>query len=173
MARGVELLYMAHCTPATQKLEGLAGISTSDVTTVAENTNRSRPELASWTALGWVLSRQWFTRVWCVQEIVLAQSSKVSIGSHSLVWIKLGVTAAWLTEQSLATDYDVPANLEGLSWDTAYSMFDTNGLSESSLLEILVTFRDFNATDPRDKVYGLLGLVGEENLKGYRGVDYS
>ncbi|OBR05707.1 heterokaryon incompatibility protein [Colletotrichum higginsianum IMI 349063] len=172
MAKGVELLDMAHFTPATQKFEGLAGVSISDITTVAENTNRPKPELASWTALGWVLSRQWFTRVWCVQEIVLARSSKAYIGSHSLDWIKLGVTAAWLSEQSLATDYNVPDELEGLSWDTAYSMFDTDGLSESSLLDILVTFRDFDATDPRDKVYGLLGLVGEENLKGFRGVDY-
>ncbi|TKW55313.1 Heterokaryon incompatibility protein 6, OR allele [Colletotrichum tanaceti] len=147
-AKGVELLDMAHFTPATERFEGLD------------------PQA------GWVLSRQWFTRVWCVQEIVLARSSKVYIGSHSLDWIKLGVTAAWLSEQSLATDYDVPAELEGLSWDTAYNMFDTDGLSEFSLLDVLVAFRDFNATDPRDKVYGLLGLVGEESLEGFRGVDY-
>ncbi|KAK2041798.1 heterokaryon incompatibility protein [Colletotrichum somersetense] len=171
-ARGVALLAMAHFTPAWERLEGLAGVSIPDIAAVAERTGRPGPDPAGWAAIRWVLSRPWFTRVWCVQEIVLARASRVCIGSHSLDWVKLGVTASWLSEQCLASDYDVPPELEGLNWDAAYSMFDTSDLSESSLLEVLVAFRDLAATDPRDKVYGLLGLVSDEALACFRGVDY-
>ncbi|KDN71775.1 putative heterokaryon incompatibility protein [Colletotrichum sublineola] len=171
-ARGVALLAMAHFTPATERSEGLAGVSIPDIAAVAERTGRPVPDAEGWTALRWVLSRPWFTRVWCVQEIVLARASKVCIGSHSFDWVKVGIAASWLSEQSLASDYDVPPELEGLNWDAAYSMFDTSDLSESSLLEVLDAFRDLNATNPRDKVYGLLGLVNNEALACFPGVDY-
>ncbi|EFQ25166.1 heterokaryon incompatibility protein [Colletotrichum graminicola] len=171
-ARGVALLAMAHFTPATERLEGLAGVSIPDIAAVAERAGRPGPDPEGWAAIRWVLSRPWFTRVWCVQEIVLARASKVCIGSHSFDWVKLGVTASWLSEQSIASDYDVPPELEGMNWDAAYSMFDTSDLSESSLLEVLVAFRDLVATDPRDKVYGLLGLVSHEALARFPGVDY-
>ncbi|KAK1598860.1 heterokaryon incompatibility protein [Colletotrichum navitas] len=165
-ARGVALLAMAHFTPATERLEGLAAVSIPDIAAIAERAGRAGPDPEGWAAIRWVLSRPWFTRVWCVQEIVLARASRVCVGSHSFDWVKLGVTAAWLSEQSLASDYDVPPELEGLNWDAAYSM------SESSLLEVLVVFRELVATDPRDKVYGLLGLVSNDALACFPGVDY-
>ncbi|TDZ58222.1 hypothetical protein CTRI78_v005628 [Colletotrichum trifolii] len=164
---------MAHFTPATRRMDGLAGVSMTDLDAVAERTQSAKPDNEAWEALRWLLSRPWFTRVWCVQEIVLARSSRVHVGAFSLDWPKLGVTAAWLSEQSLAFDYDIPVELEGLAWDNAYGMFDTSELSESSLLEVLVEFRDFNATDPRDKVYGLLGLVNAGELEGFPIVDYN
>ncbi|TEA09792.1 hypothetical protein C8034_v012062 [Colletotrichum sidae] len=164
---------MAHFTPATRRMDGLAGVSMTDLDAVAERTQSAKPDNEAWEALRWLLSRPWFTRVWCVQEIVLARSSRVHVGAFSLDWPKLGVTAAWLSEQSLAFDYDIPLELEGLAWDNAYGMFDTSELSESSLLEVLVEFRDSNATDPRDKVYGLLGLVNAGELEGFPIVDYN
>ncbi|WYZ43182.1 hypothetical protein EsH8_VI_000881 [Colletotrichum jinshuiense] len=172
LAKGVELLSMAHFTPAPQRLEGLAGVSMADIAAAAERMGRLKPDEAAWAALAWLLSRPWFTRVWCVQEIVLARSSVVYVGSCSLDWVKLGVTAAWLSEQSLTSGYDVPSELEGLRWDNAYAMFDTSELSESSFLDVLVYFRDHNATDPRDKVYGLLGLISCDALELFPGVDY-
>ncbi|KAF6817868.1 heterokaryon incompatibility protein [Colletotrichum musicola] len=159
---------MAYFTPATESEEGLAGVSLSDVAGAAGR----GPNNESWDALRWLLSRPWFTRVWCVQEIVLARSSRVHVGSRSFDWEKLGVTAAWFSEQNLASDYDVTRELQGVSWENAYGMFDTSEISELSFLEILTTFRDFDATNPRDKVYGLLGLASEEALEGFPAVDY-
>ncbi|KAF6812498.1 heterokaryon incompatibility protein [Colletotrichum plurivorum] len=167
LSKGVELLSMAHFTPATESQDGLAGVSISDIAAAG-----LIPDEASWDALRWLLSRPWFTRVWCVQEIVLARSSRVHVGSRFFDWEKLGVTVAWFSEQNLASDYDVPRELQGVSWENAYGMFDTSEISELSFLEILTTFRDFDATNPRDKVYGLLGLAIEEALEGFPGVDY-
>ncbi|KAI8217951.1 Heterokaryon incompatibility protein 6, OR allele [Colletotrichum sp. SAR 10_77] len=172
LSRGVEILSMAHFTIATEKMEGFAGVSISDIASAAQRVGLPKPDSKSWNALKWLLSRPWFTRVWCVQEIVLARSSRVYVGSHSFEWDRLGVTAAWLSEQNLANDYDVPSELDGIAWENAYSMFDKSELSELSFLEILLSFRDFNATNPRDKVYGLLGLINEATLEGFASVDY-
>ncbi|CAI0647742.1 unnamed protein product [Colletotrichum noveboracense] len=172
LSRGVEILSMAHFTIATEQMEGFAGVSISDIASAAQRLGLPKPDSKSWSALKWLLSRPWFTRVWCVQEIVLARSSRVYVGSHSFKWDRLGVTAAWLSEQNLANDYDVPSELDGIAWGNAYTMFDKSELSELSFLEILLSFRDFNATNPRDKVYGLLGLVNEAILEGFASVDY-
>ncbi|KAL0765147.1 hypothetical protein CaCOL14_012406 [Colletotrichum acutatum] len=172
LAKNIDLLSMAHFTPATQALEGLAGVSIANIAAVGMRLGKSESKAEDWEALGWLLSRPWFTRVWCVQEIVLARSSRVYVGSRSLDWVKLGVTAAWLSEQHLANDYDVPAEIEGLPFDNAHSMFDTSDIPESTFLEILIAFRDHHATNLRDKVYGLLGLMRPENLELFPSVDY-
>ncbi|KXH65899.1 heterokaryon incompatibility protein [Colletotrichum salicis] len=116
LAKNTELLSMAHFTPATEAMEGLAGVSIENITAVGVRLGKPEPEPEpeDWEALGWLLSRPWFTRVWCVQEIVLACSSRVYVGSGSLDWVKLGVTAASLSEQHLANDYDVSPEIEGL-----------------------------------------------------------
>ncbi|KAK1461604.1 heterokaryon incompatibility protein [Colletotrichum melonis] len=172
LAKNIDLVTMAHFTPATQALEGLAGISIENV--AAAGMRLSKPELKAedWETLGWLLSRPWFTRVWCVQEIVLARSSRVYVGSVSLDWVKLGVTAAWLSEQHLANDYDVPAEIENMPFDNAHAMFDTSDIPESTFLEILIAFRDHHATNLRDKVYGLLGLMRPKDLELFPSVDY-
>ncbi len=41
-----------------------------------------------------------------------------------------------------------------------------------TLINVLHKFRHYDATDPRDKVFGLLGLVGDERDHGFD-VDYS
>ncbi|OHF02010.1 heterokaryon incompatibility protein [Colletotrichum orchidophilum] len=172
LAKNIELLSMAHFTPATQALEGLAGVSIENITAVAERSGKAEPTSEDWEALGWLLSRPWFTRVWCVQEIVLARLSRIYVGSGCLDWVKLGVTTAWLSEQHLANDYDVPPEIEGLPFDNAHAMFDTSEISDSTFLEVLIAFRDHHATNLRDKVYGLLGLMSPENLELFPSVDY-
>lgn len=172
LAKNIDLLSMAHFTPATQALEGLAGLSIEDIAVVGARLGNPKSKAEDWEALGWLLSRPWFTRVWCVQEIVLARSSRVYVGSESLDWVKLGVTAAWLSEQHLANDYDVPAEIEGMPFDNAHAMFDTSDVPEFTFLEILIAFRDHQATNLRDKVYGLLGLMRAEDLEFFPPVDY-
>ncbi|KAK1673270.1 heterokaryon incompatibility protein [Colletotrichum godetiae] len=172
LAKNIELLSMAHFTPATEALEGLAGVSIENIFAVGVRLGKPDPEPEDWEALSWLLSRPWFTRVWCVQEIVLACSSRVYVGSVSLNWVKLGVTAAWLREHHLANDYDVSPEIEGMPFDNAHAMFDTSDIRESTFLEILIAFRDHHATNLRDKVYGLLGLMRPENLELFPSVDY-
>ncbi|KAK1764198.1 heterokaryon incompatibility protein-domain-containing protein [Phialemonium atrogriseum] len=117
--------------------------------------------LRPWNALRRLYSRPWFTRVWCVQEIVLARSSTVLVGPHSLSWLSVGVVASWLNTRDVASDFDAPAQLEKIPYFNAYCMFDANDVA-ATLTKTLEKYRDFNATDPRDKVFGLLGLLDGE-----------
>ncbi|CAM1509902.1 Fc.00g002370.m01.CDS01 [Cosmosporella sp. VM-42] len=120
------------------------------------------PGLEPWKALAALFARPWFTRVWCVQEILLAQDSVVLVGQHSVPWKTLGVCAAWLSGQDIASDFDMPTYLRHIPYNNCFSMFDEVDRDDDpsvTLISILRRFYDFKATDPRDKVYGFLGVA--------------
>ncbi|KAL0952799.1 hypothetical protein HGRIS_007024 [Hohenbuehelia grisea] len=114
----------------------------------------------AWDALRLFFGRPWFTRVWCVQEIVVARGSTMMVGQqYTLSWQKVGVAASWLHANSIEADFDVPAEMAEIPFSNAFFMFDVIPEEEDSLTHTLVHFRDFQATDPRDKVFALLGLL--------------
>lgn len=126
-----------------------------------------------WAAVRQFFARPWFTRIWCVQEIVLARDSIVLIGQSSVSWSTIGVAAAWLYEQEIASDFDLPSLVRDIPSYNAYCMFDTSDTGELTLIKTLLKYRDFNSTDPKDKVYGLLGLVQVTAPKPVVNVDYA
>ncbi|TPX14030.1 uncharacterized protein E0L32_000424 [Thyridium curvatum] len=94
-----------------------------------------------------------------VQETVLARSSKVYVGSLSLPWLTVGVVASWLNTMDILADFNTTPELKDIPYYEAYCMFDTEDVDEANLTQTLKKYRDLKATDPRDKVYGVLGLV--------------
>jgi len=106
-----------------------------------------------------MFTRPLFSRVWCVQEIKLAQNARVLWGEQSLPWAEVGLTALCMFDKGL---YGIDASKDLLTKIFAGYVdviYDLNP-SSWSLLETLSDFRGFQSTDPRDKVYGLIGLVG-------------
>ncbi len=130
----------------------------------------------AWKAIRHFFSRQWFSRVWCVQEIMLAKASIVCIGQHSLPWEVIGVAACWLNTKDMDADFDLPRERAGIRHFNALCMFDKDRIVADPFAQTLLLFRGFRATDARDKVYGMLGIADRQLdplLREMVVVDYS
>ena len=114
-----------------------------------------------WAAMIRWLNRPWFWRVWTIQEARVAKCAIVYFGPHS---IDLAIVDSVLSLHISRDDnHDLAGHLEeafrlpGLS--VRLNESNTFSCKCRSLLDLLLMSRRHQATDPRDKVYGLLGLV--------------
>lgn len=121
-----------------------------------------------WRALKALLSRPWFSRMWVLQELGVASSATVVCGNQSISWQEVSdmidhmhTTGLWLMLfGSLGYKFSI------LAQGRLRSLLSIrNGISKHgtiSSIDALWASRDFNATDPRDKIYALIGLcVGD------------
>lgn len=109
----------------------------------------------------------YFSRVWCIQEIRLATHIIVMWGEELISWDDIGRTA-WWTCDNQAT---IPA-LSEIRSDNAFLMYAPS-TNKSSLLQTVDFYKDWQATDPRDKIYALLHLVKfEEEIEAME-LDYN
>jgi hypothetical protein len=111
----------------------------------------------------------WFYRVWCIQEITLARDAVILLGELELQWEDVGQIALWLLA---IADYDDNAYGVGINYLNAFFMYGTR-LMRGGLLKSLVNCREFQATDPRDKVYGILAVVEPAEEARALCVDYN
>lgn len=148
---------------------------------------------SSWTALASILQRQWFRRVWIVQEAVLPLTLIMYIGSDLVPWYDLGKLAEAIRRQEAklgstrSTRFE-PADSVGVpvEWNMA-EMFkwrsnisrarreaDPSAKSYADLFvldNLLSCFWTFKATDARDKIFSLYGLLNRFANSRY-GSDY-
>lgn len=118
-------------------------------------------------ALARICNRPWFRRVWIVQELKLARSDPtIYLGRNIMSWqvfydfirIVHNTKATWpkqLQRSSLKFDFS----------NAASHITRLGQLREaevvSGLVDILVWTDECGATDPRDKVYGMLSLINK------------
>jgi hypothetical protein len=127
-----------------------------------------------WCSLAAFLKRQWFSRLWIVQESILSRRLILFCGEYEISWDELCDAAKNLQARCKAF---------GSQTSTIFIAIDEIALSLESNLLSLRLWRDnhhkgedftvenfsfenllydtwtFVTTDPRDKVYGLFGLV--------------
>lgn len=133
--------------------------------------------MAAWQATLKLLQLPWWSRVWVVQEVALAKNATIVLGSVSVSWELISEfcrsyqkhlppgacchsSATWKMTSDLWDDI-VRMRL------TVWSFYSTRAemakpLSKpahTAFWESLWLLRHKEATDPRDKVYGLLGLL--------------
>lgn len=126
---------------------------------------------ASWAAVARLLSRRWFTRCWAVQEAALASDAVVVCGRHAVRWDELCQICRWvmdnngllfrvmdrhLAEGSRMAYLGVPFR-NPPSVEAAGRLQGAEGKDPVVLQRLLLRFRHFQATDPRDKIFALLG----------------
>jgi len=112
-------------------------------------------------ALQKLFAKRWASRVWVIQEAALAQKLVMVTGNTSCPM-----------DTNLMSRIRGRAKISGLqipgplAWDPLVSA------PTRDLLTMLHMTRNCSSTDPRDKIYGLLGLVGER-LQSLVQIDYS
>jgi hypothetical protein len=121
-----------------------------------------------WKAIGRICDRDWFYRTWVIQEIALARRAELLCGMHRLDWDDFVNLVCGISRTGLAsicrgprstgmTRPDGFAVLMDLSWTK--TMVQNKDLSLNYLLRMV---RLKEVTKPVDKVYGLLGIIGED-----------
>ncbi|MCJ1320933.1 hypothetical protein MMC15_006274 [Xylographa vitiligo] len=115
-----------------------------------------------------LLSRSWFQRVWVVQEVALAKHAMVQIGSRTAPWDWFVKAARVVQEHMVCCAEIIHPFMDGRGGDYFLSYRDCwasilaleIGTRDKSTLHMaLRLFYNRQSTDPRDKVYALLGLM--------------
>ncbi|KAI5917571.1 heterokaryon incompatibility protein-domain-containing protein [Camillea tinctor] len=118
----------------------------------------------AWRAIAALVNRLWFTRIWVVQEIHLANSAAVlQCGHASISWpvFRRAITC-------LNLNLNLPAGFRG-DITACHGSAHFEPTEPWSGLELTVIQRE--CTDDRDRVYGLLGLM-PETLRARISPDY-
>ncbi|EWZ30171.1 hypothetical protein BFJ70_g1773 [Fusarium oxysporum] len=151
----------------------------------------------NWDALINLLTRPWFQRTWVIQEAVIPQHAQVICGDQSISWAKfLRVVDAIKHYQSSVKTipgyhsiYDTISSLDlmrtarsnrhpriyilGQWW---YRPFLTRrpmeGQEDSKLLDLILMSRRYKCTYPHDKIFGMLGVTGEDTSSEFLKPNY-
>ena len=113
------------------------------------------------TALKKLFAKRWASRVWVIQEVAMAQKLTMVTGNASCPMDANLMSR--IRGRAKISRLQVPGPL---AWDPLVSA------PTRDLLTMLQMTHNCSSTDPRDKVYGLLGLVGER-LQNLIEIDYS
>ncbi|KAF2254955.1 hypothetical protein BU26DRAFT_415845 [Trematosphaeria pertusa] len=150
---------------------GSLALSTSDIGWMEQYTSRQLPEAAvreSYECVANFFSLQWFRRVWVLQEAFSNKKITARLGQLSLPWGSILLAALWqsfLTRRY--TTYLGRAEDDGGHQGAGYLPELWFGLLHNraprglSMVELVCRARDFQASDPRDKCFALLGLAND------------
>lgn len=122
-----------------------------------------------WLSLVKLFQRRYFTRAWIIQEVTVAQKRLAICGRHDIPWDEIVEVSKFLTITSWTRWMHAQS---GPTVTESYTFNHTNPnfieanrrtlMSRDSRLMLfsLIRARRFDASEPRDKVYALLGVAG-------------
>lgn len=121
----------------------------------------------------YLIASEWWYRAWTLQEILLAKDAVIVVGQYNMSWWRfcLGVN------HGLSIGIWAPITMGVMIDGMLLPYVSVQRLEErqirrraegmkvaQELLEFLNSSRFRDATNPRDKIYSLLGLVGQEGV---------
>jgi hypothetical protein len=153
-------------------------------TTTAWIASQVSPSLedGAFRALVELIDRPWFKRVWVIQEVVVSKETTVCCGNLKLPWTDFELTAAAVHGYLATIEKTLFAGLSDKSHpfesSVAVKRFEKLGdgcmririiatlirerlenKGPKTLNHIIQKFRSSESTDPRDKIYALLGIA--------------
>ena len=118
-----------------------------------------------WAALASFLERPWFEGIWVVQEIVYAHRPRVICGNFQVDWNILAEVVDKIVdgncEVCITKHTKYQAKPYGFGTTQLIKGFRTFDATSRTFEKLLRKFRDFKATDGRDKVFALVGLASD------------
>jgi hypothetical protein len=126
------------------------------------------PHSDQWGSLITFYESSWFSRVWIIQESILASTATIYIGNYEISWEAIGKIAIWAGGALYNTEFD-SVRLFGKNAAFVFSYARRQGSRLYPLADLLNFTRGFDATQPVDQIYALLGIVDDKGVV----VDYS
>ncbi|CZR52633.1 uncharacterized protein PAC_02510 [Phialocephala subalpina] len=128
-------------------------------------------------ALQNLFRRDYFWRIWIVQEIACAKRAIVYCGPESMPWSRLLFLSETLDkvlarardedyQDDSATVFLMMRGGPGILKATASSIVSFSEVQAQPLLDLLCSHMIKGSTDPRDKVYGLVGISADWSYFG-------
>jgi hypothetical protein len=137
-----------------------------------------------WQALITFLQHPWFARVWVVQEVALSPHVQVRYGDETIDWRIMASAVEMihnLRHFRLWLEWSHNVQIRHAEHSSLYNIMRMNKLRESlwpseeyrwvkevTITHVLAESTYFQATNPRDQIYGMMSLCGKNALK----VDY-
>jgi hypothetical protein len=130
--------------------------------------------IEQWRAIKNLLDRNWFNRLWIVQEMVLASKTTFVCGSVQLSWKPCLKTMGFLYDSNLHGEFltiredgkmsRIPLGFNNLQVTSIYRSISRE--KEPILLrDLLQSLSTFEATDARDKIFALIGIATDSEDK--------
>lgn len=128
----------------------------------------SVPDMA-YTLVAHFFSLPWFRRIWVLQEAFSHITITAHLGPHAISWGSIILAAFWqanLTRKHTAASTNRPDGLTARQYlpELWLGLLHTRTPRGLSMIELVSRARDFEASDPRDKVFALLGLANDLGL---------
>jgi hypothetical protein len=150
--------------------ERLAHRSDSWALSLEQDLEALKSKRPNWFAIRNLLRREWFSRLWVLQEVLLATNATLYAGQHSIDWEIFVLALEWLWG-NLALLNEL---LQGLEFED----FGSNGIhgfiiisrslrriERPPLCNLLVITSHFHCSDLRDRLYAIRDLTGTEDCK--------
>lgn len=149
---------------------------------------RQHPDLlgkGSWRALSQLLSRTYWNRLWILQEVALGGHQTVILcGQEAISWEELFSAVYTFGTHNIDVMFslidretrEAGISTSGLNRNRIIHLNDEHYVQEGEAEEQIMCLLDLGrkslSTDPRDKVYGLLGMMKESVVSRIK-VDYN
>ncbi|KAL6879278.1 HET domain-containing protein [Trichoderma novae-zelandiae] len=134
--------------------------------------DNEQKRLAASAALKSVLGVSWWNRIWTVQEAILPPKATIYWGPCALPWTTLDrASDSFFNGSAPAIHAEFWSN--GSILDLQAALRGLGASRGEELFQLLWRWRYRRATDPRDKVYGLLGFRSDISMPSVRMCDYT
>jgi len=118
-----------------------------------------------------IFANTWFQRIWIVQEIALAYRAIAMQGPHVVSYAVFDQLGGILEKHSRTMDASriwIVSSMNMLhrlyvlrSWFHGVSVREKQTRDNVSMLQLVLDFRELNATDGRDKIWALLNIADD------------
>ena len=111
-----------------------------------------------------LLDNPYFSRIWVVQEVAVSRDRLVVCGDLTVSWSDLTFAIRYTHDLGFGSFVNQPHSLT--FWAMHTSLWGAAYHTDRELLQLLLRHRSCGATDPKDKIYALLGLSA---IAGHQG----
>jgi len=121
-------------------------------------------DAATWQAIINFLRRPWFHRLWIWQEIRLAKSNAMIVcGTDAMYWTHLRTLLSCIVYKRTPIPSEIQRP-EG-AFKLVQNGYNLTSAMRQTLLSLVRKMRHSQCIDPRDRVYGILGLSSKMGLR--------
>jgi hypothetical protein len=130
-----------------------------------------------WDAVARLLSRDWWGRAWVIQELVVAKDAICYCGKTPLEWSVVraiidAIGSGLLMTIAQPSHHFSKSGALDRAWGVSYLRRKFIKIGHIDLWSLLRRNRRQDCTDPRDKVYSVLGMM-DQRMRGALQPDYT